>query len=102
LADYQFLLNAFTSVGVHVIWLSTDTPEQTAALRERLGLRFTLVCGFAYPACVDALGAYRHDSRKSFQATGFILDATRMVKSSVYSTTNIGRLGAIEALRRVS
>lgn len=102
MADYQFLLGAFTAVGVQVVGLSTDTAEQTAALRERLGLKFLLVCGLAFPAQVDLLGAYRHEARKSFQATGFIIDAGRTVKSSVYSTTNVGRLGAVEALRWVS
>ena len=96
------MIDAFTAVDVQVVGLSTDTLDDTAALRQRLALTFPIVCGLRYPEDVDLLGAYRNERRKAFQATGFIIDAERTVQSSVYSTTNVGRLTAADTLRWVT
>jgi alkyl hydroperoxide reductase subunit AhpC len=88
-----------TSLGVDVVGLSVDSRGELQALSDRLGLEFTLVGELAYPRDVDAIGAYHHEPRNSFQATSFVLDSSHRVEAAVYSATNIGRLMPEEILR---
>ena len=85
-----------------VYGLSVDSIEDTQALVKRLGLELPLISELKYPDDVDTIGAYRHPARECHQATGFIIDADRRVETSVYSTTNIGRLMPDEVLRFVT
>lgn len=96
------MLDAFNAIGVPVYGLSVDSIEDTGALVKRLGLELPLICDLKYPEDVDRIGAYRHPARECHQATGFIVDADGRVETSVYSTTNVGRLMPDEVLRLVT
>ena len=96
------MLDAFKAADVPVYGLSVDSIENTEALVKRLGLELPLICDLKYPEDVDKIGAYRHPARECHQATGFVIDADRRVETSVYSTTNVGRLMPDEVLRLVT
>lgn len=93
------MLSALTTLGIDVIGLAVDGRGELQALSDRLGLEFTLVGELTYPNDVDAIGAYRHEPRNSFQATAFVLDSSHRVEAAVYSASNIGRLMPEEVLR---
>jgi peroxiredoxin len=102
LAAYNYVLNAFKAINVQVVALSVDLVAESQKLCARLGLELPVVSELSYPSSVDAVGAYRNESRESHQATAFVLDRNRIVEHAVYSTTNIGRLMPDEALRVLS
>ncbi len=102
MAAYNYLLDAFEAIGAQVVALSTDSLADTAAFAAAHRLDVPLVCELEYPSAPDRLGAYMYEEQRAFQATGFVLDAEHRVMSSVYSTTNIGRLTPEEALRLLS
>ncbi len=99
MAGYNFVLDALGALGMDVLGLSVDGRTELAALSERLALGFPLVGELAYPAAVDAVGAYRHTRRNAFEAAAFVLDPDRRVEAAVYSASNVGRLMPEEVLR---
>ncbi len=99
MAGYNYVLSDLNSLGLDIVGLTVDGRDELQMLAERLGLEFPLVGELAYPDAVDAIGAYRHEPRSTFQATAFVLDADRNVEAAIYSATNIGRLMPEEVMR---
>jgi peroxiredoxin len=84
--------HALEPLGIRVVALSVDDADTSAALVEKLGLRFPVGYGADAEAIAAATGAYTNDTPSYLQSTGFVLDPEGRVVVAVYSSGAIGRL----------
>jgi peroxiredoxin len=94
LAAFSRAAGKFEALGIKVVALSVDDEATSAALVEKLHLRF-LVGHSADPDKVAATtGAFTNEDPHYLQSTGFVLSPSGNVLTAVYSTGAIGRLTA--------
>jgi peroxiredoxin len=94
LAAFARAGDTLAALGIRVVALSVDDAATSAALAEKVGLRFPVGYGADATAIAAATGAYTNDAPSYLQSTGFVLDPAGRVLVAVYSSGAIGRLVA--------
>lgn len=92
LAAFSRAAGTLADLGVKVVALSVDDQAAATALVEKHRLAFPVGHGADADQVAAATGAFRNDSPRYLQSTGFVLDPSGKVLTAVYSTGAIGRL----------
>ena len=92
LSAFARAADSLAALGNRVVALSVDDAATSAALVEKLRLKFPVGYGADADVIAAATGAYTNDAPKYLQSTGFVLDPEGKVQVAVYSTGAIGRL----------
>ena len=94
----------FRQADVAVVAASVDPLDEVRSLAEGLRIRYVQLAGeLDGPVVAEATGAKLQTGDRTFlHATGFFLDPSGAVMTSVYSSGPIGRFTATEILKRVA
>ena len=92
LSAFARAADSLAALAIRVVALSVDDAATSAALVEKLRLKFPVGYGADADVIAAATGAYTNDAPKYLQSTGFVLDPEGKVQVAVYSTGAIGRL----------
>ena len=92
LGAFERLSGKLADGGVKVAALSVDDEATTAALADKLRIRYPVGFGADADAVARATGAYLNGEPKYLQSTGFVLAPDGTIVTAVYSSGAIGRL----------
>jgi peroxiredoxin len=92
LAAFSRAHEALRDIGVRVVALSADDEATSAAVVDRLRLKFPVGFGADVEQVAAMTGAYAAEGAAYLQSTGFVLDPQGRVLTAVYSSGAIGRL----------
>jgi peroxiredoxin len=100
LADFQQHKAELDALDTRVVALSSDSQEGARGTVERLGLEYPVLYGLDPDATSRAIGCYTgvHEGRRHIQPAGFVLKPDGAIVHAVYSSGNVGRLTADDAL----
>jgi peroxiredoxin len=100
LADFQRHQGELDAVDTRIVALSADGEEEARGTVDQLGLEFTMLYDLNAEAASRALGCYTgtHEGRPHIQPAAFVLDSDGRIVHAVYSSGNVGRLTAGDAL----
>lgn len=100
MADFQQHKAEFDKLDTRIVALSSDTQEGARGTVERLGLDYPVLYGLDPDATSRTIGCYTgvHEGRRHIQPAGFVLKPNGDIAHAVYSSGNVGRLTASDAL----
>ena len=100
MADFQQHQEEFHALDARIVALSADREEEARGTVERLRLEFTVLYGLDPEATSRAIGCYTgmHDGRPHIQPAAFVLGPDSRIVHAVYSSGNVGRFTAGDAL----
>jgi peroxiredoxin len=100
LADFQQHKAELDALNAEIVALSADREEDAWGTVERLGLRYRVLYGLDPEATSRAIGCYTgtHDGRPHVQPAAFVLRPDGRIAHAVYSSGNVGRLTAGDAV----
>lgn len=101
MADFQSCIKEFESEQIKVIAASVDPLEKAREFAEKIGVTYGVGYGLNAEEISRATGAFYEKERKFLQATGFVLRPDMTVAVASYSTGQIGRLAARDALNLI-
>ena len=94
LAGFGRAGDKLAELGIKVVAMSVDDEKTSAALIDKLHLKFPIGYGADADCIAATLGAYTNDHPKYVQGTGFVLDPDGRILIALYSSGAIGRLVA--------
>jgi peroxiredoxin len=92
LAAFSRAQESLAAIGVKVVAISVDDEATSAALVNKLRLKFPVGFGADVDHVVATTGAYAAEGSAYLQSTGFVLDRSGRILTAVYSSGAIGRL----------
>lgn len=100
MADFQNHQAELAALGVRIVALSADKQEDAAGTVQQLGLSYPVAYGLDPEAVSRLIGCYSgvREGRPHLQPAAFVLDPEGTVVHAVYSSGNVGRLTADDAL----
>ncbi len=103
MVDFDLSANLLRNLGVRVVSASADRVERATELSAGLRLHYVKPLAGLDPLAVsETTGAFVHRGKHTFlHATGWLLDPSGRIVNACYSTGPIGRLTAIDVLKKV-
>ena len=100
MADFQQHKAELDALDVQIVALSSDQEEDAEGTVERLGLEFTVLYDLDPEATSRTIGCYTgmHEGRPHIQPAAFLLGPDGRIVHAMYSSGNVGRLTAGDAL----
>jgi peroxiredoxin len=100
LADFQRHKAELDAVETRIVALSADWEEEARGTVDQLGLEFTVLYDLNPEATSRAIGCYTgtHEGRPHIQPAAFVLDPDGRIVHAMYSSGNVGRLTAGDAV----
>lgn len=100
MADFQRHKAELDAVETRIVALSADGEEEARGTVDQLGLEFTVLYDLNAEATSRAIGCYTgtHEGRPHIQPAAFVLDPDGRIVHAMYSSGNVGRLTASDAL----
>jgi peroxiredoxin len=100
LADFQQHKAELEALDTRLLALSSDDEVAARGTVERLGLEYPVLYGLDPDATSRAIGCYTgvHDGHRHIQPAAFVLAPDGKIVHAVYSSGNVGRLTATDAL----
>jgi peroxiredoxin len=100
LADFQRHRAELDAQNAEIVALSADPEQDARGTVERLGLEFRVLYGLDPEATSRTIGCYTgiHEGRPHIQPAAFVLRPDGTIAHAVYSSGNVGRLTADDAL----
>ncbi len=104
MADFQRHKADLNGVGARIVAFSSDAEPEARETVERLGLAFTVLYGLDPEATSRTIGCYTgmRGDRPHIQPAAFVLGPDGRIAHAVYSSGNVGRFTADDALTVLS